>query len=575
MTIRAGVWVALALIAGCDQNSRGNGNGGDDLAGAPTVDGMPANDQSIGPSDGGVTGPLDFAGFTGWDFDGGWQPPAAGSMPAANGNGAVTPLIGPGADGTSSGKFGGSVNAGASPSIVYPPSGVIVPPNMNALELHFIPASGQTLFKLTFTGPTSTLVVYTGCTAVGGGCVYATDSGFWTNLIPYARGTVPVTYTITGVNGTTPGSVGVSASRTITFSQQDLTGGIYYWNTAGAIERFDFGYPTVPAKPYITPPQAGALVCVGCHVVSRQGSLIAVGKDIPAPAPYTVFDVATTTAYSPAGAAIAGTSNFSSFSPDGNHLLTSDGAKIGWQELYTGSIVNPTVVSSGTMPDWSPDGSHMVYAKPNMSLPFGFPNPGVASASLETLHFNGLGWDTPATLVPYNGQNNYYPAYSPTGDWVIFNRSPSNANSFSNAAPDQDAGTAPDGELWVVPSLGGTAVRLDAANNPGNCAWPKWAPVVQDYYAGKLMWLTFSSDRAYGLRLATGAQTQLWMIGFDPSKASSGGDPSAPAFWLPFQDLTSGNHIAQWATQVIRKPCTMASQCASSETCRAGRCVPN
>ena len=29
------------------------------------------------------------------------------------------------------------------------------------------------------------------------------------------------------------------------------------------------------------------------------------------------------------------------------------------------------------------------------------------------------------------------------------------------------------------------------------------------------------------------------------------GDPSFPAFWLPFQDVTAHNHIAQWVTQVV------------------------
>ncbi|HEY7955175.1 MAG TPA: hypothetical protein VII38_07770, partial [Polyangia bacterium] len=265
---------------------------------------------------------------------------------------------------------------------------------------------------------------------------------------------------------------------------------------------------------------------------------------------------------------------FSSFSPDGNHLLISDGSKIGWQELYTGSIVNPSVVAPGTMPDWSPDGAHMVYAKPGSSFPIVIANPGVASASIETLHFNGLGWDTPSTLVPFSGANNYYPAYAPTGDWVVFNRSPKNADSFANAAPDQDAGTTPDGELWVVAASGGTPIRLSAANNPGNCQWPKWAPVVHSYYGGKILWLTFSSDRAYGLRLATGQQTQLWMIGFDPAKAAAGEDPSLPGFWLPFQDMSSGNHIAQWATEIVRKPCSQTSDCAAGEICRAGKCVP-
>jgi hypothetical protein len=158
---------------------------------------------------------------------------------------------------------------------------------------------------------------------------------------------------------------------------------------------------------------------------------------------------------------------------------------------------------------------------------------------------------------------------------VVFNRSPSNADSFSNASPDADAGTMPDGELWAVPTAGGAAIRLSKASDPGALSWPKWAPVLQDYFDGKIMWLTFSSARAYGLRLAQGERTQLWMVGFDPAKAAAGQDPSVAAFWLPFQDINGGNHIAQWATTVPRKPCAQNADCDPSESCKGGHCAPN
>jgi hypothetical protein len=559
---RSSCALGLLLVAACASSTRndGKGSGGGGSGGG--------GDLGVAPGDAG--GPTDLAIPGSWDFGGGWQPPSQPYQPAMNGNGATTLIIASGADASSPGKFGGAASGGA-PSIVYPPNGVAVPPNMNALELHFKPAAGQTLFKIAFHAPTIDVVVYTGCTSVGGGCVYATDSTFWADLIPYARGTAPVTYTVSGVNGASPGAVGTSAPQSLVFGDQDITGGIYYWNTVGAIERYDWGLPGTPPQAYLTGLQAGA-ICVGCHVVSRQGAKIAVGKNIPAPAQYTVYDVASSTPLAPAGSPLGGSANFASFSPDGKLLLFSDGAKIGWQELLTGSILDPSVVSSGTMPDWSPDGQHMVYAKPQIGLPFPFANPGVDSASIERLHFNGTSWDSPTTLVPFGGQNNYYPAYAPTGDWVVFNRSPSNADSFANASLNRDSGGAPDGQLLVVSSSGGTPLPLSTANGPGNCQWPKWAPVLQDYYAGKILWLTFTSDREYGLRLSTGQQNQLWMIGFDPAKAAAGQDPSFPAFWLPFQDLSSGNHIAQWTTTVVRKPCSMTSECGSGQICRAGYC---
>lgn len=469
-------------------------------------------------------------------------------------------------------KFGGANDPNGKITVVYPPDGVVVPPNMKSIEIHFIPTAGQTLFEIKFTAPTKSLAIYTTCTAVGGGCVYQSTDAFWTDLVEYARGTVPVTYTIRGVNGGNPGAVGSSASRAMAFGQQDIKGGIYYWNDAGVIQRYDFGFPAVPAKLYMTAPEAGGAFCVGCHAMSRQGDRILVGKDIPGPAAYVLFDVATKKPLQVNGQPFTGASNFFSFSPNGQYFLQSDGAAIGMRRIADGTMVVPKVVNSGTMPDWSPDGQTMVYAKPQTPVPFAAP--GVSSASLETMHWNGSAWDTPSTLVPFGGKNNYYPAFDPTGDWVIFVRSPSNAESMSNAAKDPNTGKLPDGELWIAPAKGGPAMRLDTATNPGAVSWPKWAPVRNDYFDGKILWATFSSGRAYGLRLADGQKTQIWMMGFDLQKAAAGQDPSLPAFWFPYQSITSGNHIAQWATEVKRAMCNVDADCTGGDFCHNGKCQP-
>jgi hypothetical protein len=504
-------------------------------------------------------------------FDGGWQIPDSGTEPPLLGDGGTTTEIVTGADGTSPGKFGGSSTGGAV-SVVYPPSGVVLPPNMNSLEIHFIPAPGQTLFEIAFHAPTQNLKVYTGCTPLNGGCVYTPDQAFWASFVGYARGTQPVTWTIRGVNGASPGAVGTSAQQKMTFVDQDLIGGLYYWNTAGLVQRYDFGFPNAPAQNYMNALNAGAFVCVGCHAMARDGARIAVGKDIPYPAPFEVFDVLTKAPIKANGQPVTGQANFMSFAPNDKLMLISDGISIGTFNIPSAAVLPNTTIYPGTMPDWSPDGTHMVYAQPK-SPPF-FTVPGVDSASIVSMHWNGAGWDGPQTLVPFAGQNNYYPAYSPDGSFVVYNRSPGNRESFANASPDPDAGTVPDGELWAVPSGGGAQVRLSAASDPGALSWPKWAPVKDDYYGGKIMWLTFSSARPYGLRLAKGAKTQLWMVAFDPAKAAAGRDATFPAFWLPFQDINGGNHIAQWVTSIPRHTCQTSADCDQGEHCLSGNCVP-
>jgi hypothetical protein len=166
-----------------------------------------------------------------------------------------------------------------------------------------------------------------------------------------------------------------------------------------------------------------------------------------------------------------------------------------------------------------------------------------------------------------SGGNNYYPSFSPDGAWILYNHADSD-HSYDN----------PRAEVRVVPAAGGTSIDLERAS-PGGDSWPKWAPHVQDHGSGTLMWFTFSSRRAMGLRpSASDAEglpvAQLWMAAFDPARAAAGDDPSMAAFWLPFQEPDSGNHIAQWTTEVDRADCTADSDCAENELCENGTCLP-
>jgi hypothetical protein len=487
--------------------------------------------------------------------------------------GVQSVVLAPGVAADAPTKFGGATT-GAAPTIIYPNDGILVPPNLNVFEFHFMPGAGNTLFSLSFHQGSLSVDYYFTCTAVGGGCAYAPDQAAWSVLASTMRGRDAVTYTLRGVNGATPGAVGVSASQTIRFADLDIHGGIYYWAAgAGLIKRYEFGVSGQTAETYLNRAQAGATFCVGCHVVSANGQRIAAGNDIPAPSPYKVYDVATRTPYYSQGTMIGGGANFFSFSPDAGQIMTSSGSTIVLRNSNDGTPVpgvNNPLVSKGAMPDWAANGAKMVYAEPPTAIPLGAD--GVTNAKLRYLTNNGGTWSSPTTLVDFGGQNNYYPTYSPDSAWVLFDR------CTTCLSPSSDGGTgssydARDAELWVVSAAGGTPIRLARATTANGDSWPKWAPVVQTYMSNNIMWITWSSRRNYGLR-STDGTAQLWMAAIDPALASSGSDPSYPAFWLPFQELGSGNHIAQWATAVERQPCTGPGQCASGELCENGRCVP-
>lgn len=485
-------------------------------------------------------------------------------------------VFSPGTPADASSRFQTPASADApGPELVYPPSGILVPPNMNSLEIHFVPASKQSLFELRLLSPKSTLVAYFGCESLQEGCVYTPDKAFWSSLADQARGLGPVSYELreASPDGSLP--VTVSQKATIEFAAEDIVGGLYYWNAgAGIVQRYDFGYPGQQAENYMTAANAGAGFCVGCHVLSRDGTRIAVGLDIPAPSVFKVFDVATKTMKFSKGSLFPGDTNganFFSFSPDAKQIMTSDGNRISLRDGETGDPIVDPLVPQGTMPDWSPQGDLLVYARP--SSPIGIAAPGISSGSIELLSFDGTAWGNPKTLAPFQGQNNYYPSFSPDQGWVVFNRSPSNRDSMANSSSD---GGLPDGQIWAVSPTSGAPIRLvNASPNGDGDQWAKWSPNVMTYAGGNVMWITFTSFRSYGLRLGKGAQAQLWMAAFDPARAAAGEDPSFPAFWMPFQDIGSGNHIAQWVSKIVRKGCQEQKECEASERCDGGYCVPD
>jgi hypothetical protein len=151
-----------------------------------------------------------------------------------------TVIITPGTPSDAPDRFGGAEDPARAPSLVYPPPAVMVPPNLNELEVHFLPGPGNTLFRLRFEGVATDLEIYLACSPLGAGCGFLPDEATWTLLAEAERGADPVTITLRGVDGTTPGAVGVAASQTISFGLEDILGGLYYWNAgAGAIRRYD------------------------------------------------------------------------------------------------------------------------------------------------------------------------------------------------------------------------------------------------------------------------------------------------------------------------------------------------
>jgi hypothetical protein len=480
----------------------------------------------------------------------------------------VSDILAPDAPADAPTHFTGTPDPANAPMFVYPDDGVMIPPNLERFELHFMP-NGSTLFRMDIsTGPVD-LHVYFGCSeSVGGGCIFTPSHDAWGVISDAARGQGPVSYTLTGTDSA--GRVGTSASRTIQVANEPVTGGVYYWNAAaGSIMRYEFGVPGAVEETFLR--GASAFNCIGCHALSRDGTRIAVGRGIPT-SNVQVYDVASRGMLyqnfrDSSGANLGLRPNFFSFSPDSSQIVTSNPHGLNIADA-TGAMTLMGITSGfSTMPDWAPDGQHIVYVSTSGGGP-AVEAPAVSGGSIVLANFDGTSWSTGATLADAAGGNNYHPTYSPDSQWILYNRSPSNINSMGNSSGDGDCVT--DAEMWMVGAGGGgTPVRLDIG---GVCSsWPKFDPTTYRDHDHDLFWVAWATARGYGLRYADGSIMQIWMAAFDPTLAAAGMAPTHAAFRLPFQNIATGNHIAQWVTSVQRMTCTTGADCGG-EFCVDGRC---
>ena len=189
-----------------------------------------------------------------------------------------------------------------------------------------------------------------------------------------------------------------------------------------------------------------------------------------------------------------------------------------------------------------------------------------------------------AQILQAQNRNYYYPNLAPDQGFIVFNDAPQPGNTMTT---NNDAFYNRDARVKLLhfpPSAGATPLDLPALNVADGLSnsWPRWSPFVQTYKGHQILWVTFSSNRDYGLHLVNKgfdncyppegptcdqpqpsskqgvmyedyAQPQIWMaaiiVDADPSLDAT--DRSFPAFWLPFQDVTSHNHSAQWVDQVV------------------------
>jgi hypothetical protein len=573
----------------------------------------------------------------------------SGSSSGGSGGGPAVPAIGtapaPDCPGCTALPSNAAPCASNAPpiNIVYPLDSVLLPPNMNIVSVQWTPfGSAFKSFTVDFSAPPNTdWHIVTKCAnqtvdaqsnTASAGCEVTVDPMSWAALVGANRGGGPVTIT---VRGSTDGTCATASTNSIKvyFAQDDLIGTYYYWKSTistngvgGQIWKKDFGDLSMQEQD-VTSHSINAL-CNGCHSLSRDGSrMVVYSDDDDSDDEYS--DIAGSyldMTMNPASEFPGGVTNgghggggqapgFSTIQPSAQYYITSNGypctgtggacangsgangyptpVPTNGYSVWNGTngqfIDGISVGASGTrptMPDWSIDGTEIVYVVPAGEFTWRSDDAHIYGGSLYTAPYTGNGtFGSPSPLLQSSGENNYYPSYSPDVPmtYVIFNRvdNMGAGNGCNNGFCPDDSFSNPAARLMLMRAAGGTPIDLEKANGspatnkvPLSNSYPRWAPFVQTYRGNKLLWFTFSSTRDYGVRLlnhkggmyqcypADAAETpgaahrqpfkpqcqvpQLWMAPITLGEAQGNVDPSGVAFWIPYQEITTHNHTAQW-----------------------------
>jgi hypothetical protein len=514
--------------------------------------------------------------------------------------------------------FEGTENAARAPTIVYPTNGVMMPPNVGRLDVHFLPGSAQnTVFELSIDGPGVALRYYVRCgTPVEGGCIVPLDEQGARYVSQGNKGTEGVTITVRGTDDTGT-TVGTSEPVTLVFSDEDVQGAMYYWAIVAAIGtgrfnssimRFDFANPAAQPEQFISLGQGSG--CVGCHALSRDGTKLGAlfGGNFGGGLVY-----APDLTKQPADPSLLAVNNdqsqgvhFSSFSPTGDRFVGVNGGGTGSNAgatnllyFHDGATGQRLAAETLTLPvepdhpDWSPDGSMIAFSvvgqHTNSQKPKG--------CGLALIRNDGTTWNaTPEVLFPPNQADvvRFAPAFVPDSSLLLYNEARCSQDSAFGVPDPCDADDDPSAKVWAMqPQAGAKPVLLANASQPGVMdgtnvhfadTFPRIAPSESRHQGKRLLWVTVGSHRRAGLLnygpgvdvwAPFNSRKLIWMFAVDPDRVLAGEDGSYPGFFLPIQYspakaaaptpeeaedsrsrglVKTSNHLAQWTARIVSDP---------------------
>jgi Tol biopolymer transport system component len=477
-------------------------------------------------------------------------------------------VVGPGTPPNAADIFGNATlttDAARSPLIQYPIDKAVSPKNIPSIEFQWT-AAGNDLFHVALRSSFAKVDVYT--TAVE--ALMTTPD--WESLVGSVAGE-NLAITVEGLAQAAPATKYASSLTSLVVTNDSIRRPSLRASSQGNIMSQTFGDPTPPA---LVKDQ-----CTSCHSVSRNGARIGYSRCLNNDcnqlfAGFMKYDAVTQTwneSYSANTATIRG--SYTTFAPignpfpDDNQALAMVGMSNGTLALHdpdTGAAVasNLAIASpagrSAMMPDWSADGTKVVYAST--------PSPGqwidLDGGRIATMTYSYSGgthtFGTPQNIVPDpitlpggTYQNFFFPSFSPDGSIVVFNAARS---AWRNFSPGGMRGTG--ARLMLADANGAWTTDLTAMNggtSDGGVTWAHWAPTVSNEY----YWIVFSSERDYGHRTTAATSPgfckvngvtqckQIWLGAIAKNKLGTMADPSAPPMWLPGQNPLANNISPYWS----------------------------
>lgn len=348
--------------------------------------------------------------------------------------------------------------------------------------------------------------------------------------------------------------------------------------------------------------------CTVCHSVSAQGNVMVAGVqwdgknaavsrafDLPENGGITLRD------QQAEGRVYA----FGGLTPDGALLLTSGVPASGARMRGMSGALSTRLVDTATgetvpapslsvqvamTPSFSPDGGRVAFNNHDASSDGHVLSLMSFDASKSPPEFG-----TPVDLVSDPERVLAWPSFVPDGSAVLFHA----GDSFDTAGY---AGGELYSDLWLVDVASRKVSTLDALNGydengdlylPGGAAQEarlSYEPSVLPVAVGGYYWVLFTSRRTYGNVIAPGGslprgddiwgvpqgdddetpspRKKIWVAAIDIDHQASA-DPSHPAFYLPGQELESGNMRAFAALSPCKK---RGKRCESAAECCDGFC---